>query len=179
MFGRLRLSAKSALFADDVSIWASHQALGEASNWIQVALDRIAEWSRNKKMDLNVSKCESTFFSSAPTEAKWKPTFTLNGLSVPYNPNPKFLGVYLDRTLSFQHHVAYVTKKTSGRCSILSSLAGKQWRWRKESLRKVYLTTQRSVLDYAAPAWQPWLSESQQKRLDTAQNKTLRIITGQ
>ena len=67
----------------------------------------------------------------------------------------------------------------SDRCSILSSLAGKQWGWRKDSLRKVYLTTQRSVLDYATPAWRPWLSETQRNRLETAQNKALRLVTGQ
>jgi len=62
---------------------------------------------------------------------------------------------------------------------MLASLAGKQWGWRKENLRRVYLTTQRCVLDYAAAAWQPWLSDSQMQKLERAQNKALRIVTGQ
>ena len=150
-----------------------------ASVLIQLALDQIANWSAKKKMDLNVAKCEVTFFSPSSHEAKWRPKVTLFGDEVPFNPTPKFLGVYLDRTLSFQKHVEYATHKASDRCKILSSLASKKWGWRKESLRKVYLTTQRSVLDYAAPAWQPWLSETQSKRLETAQNKALRLVTGQ
>ena len=57
--------------------------------------------------------------------------------------------------------------------------ASKQWGWRKETLRRVYLTTQCSVLDYAAAAWQPWLSDTQMIKLERAQNKALRIVTGQ
>ena len=170
---------ENALFADDASIWVSHPDLDRASVLIQLALDQIANWSAKKKMDLKVAKCEVTFFSPSSHEAKWRPKVTLFGEEVPFNPTPKFLGVYLDRTLSFRKHVEYATHKASDRCKILSSLASKKWGWRKESLRKVYLTTQRSVLDYAAPAWQPWLSETQSKRLETAQNKALRLVTGQ
>ena len=43
----------------------------------------------------------------------------------------------------------------------------------------MYIATQRSVLDYAAAAWQPWLSDSQLKKLEVAQNKALRLVTGQ
>ena len=41
------------------------------------------------------------------------------------------------------------------------------------------LDTQRSVLDYASPAWQPYLSTTQLGNLDVVQNKALRYITGQ
>ena len=37
----------------------------------------------------------------------------------------------------------------------------------------------RSKLDYAAPAWQPWLSDTNLSSLDCLQNHSLRLITGQ
>jgi ribonuclease HI len=46
-------------------------------------------------------------------------------------------------------------------------------------MRTVYLTMQRSVMDYAAAAWQPWLSNTQASKLETTQNKALRLISGQ
>ena len=118
-------------------------------------------------------KSEATFFTPATGEAKWKPNLNIGGEEIPFEPSPKFLGIHMDRSLSFQQHVLYVTGKVSERCKILASLAGKQWGWRKEHLRKVYLTTQRSVLDYAAAAWQPWLSDSQRNKLEVSQNKAL------
>ena len=36
-----------------------------------------------------------------------------------------------------------------------------------------------SKLDYAAPAWQPWLSDSNLSNLDCLQNCSLQLITGQ
>ena len=49
----------------------------------------------------------------------------------------------------------------------------------EETPCKIFLATQRSVLDYAAPAWQSWLAKTQLERLDRAQNQALRRITGQ
>ena len=46
-------------------------------------------------------------------------------------------------------------------------------------MRKVYTTMQRSVMDYAAAAWQPWLSKTQFQKLEKAQNSSLRIMSGQ
>ena len=46
-------------------------------------------------------------------------------------------------------------------------------------MRSVYLATQRSILDYAAPAWQPWIAKTQMDRLEREQNQALPRITGQ
>ena len=62
---------------------------------------------------------------------------------------------------------------------MLSCLASRAWGWRKKSLRSVFITCQRSILDYAAPAWQSSLSPSQFEHLEKAQNRSLRAITGQ
>ena len=82
-------------------------------------------------MELNVSKCEATAFTPAPQEAKWRPRLTVDGEELPVSPNPKFLDIHLDRTLSFQKHVDYVTDKVSQMNQMLSSLPGKQWGWGK------------------------------------------------
>ena len=37
----------------------------------------------------------------------------------------------------------------------------------------------RSKLDYAAPAWKSWLSDTNLSCLDRLQNRSLRLITGQ
>ena len=168
-----------ALFADDASIWTSNTDLNIANRKIQLAIDAIADWSKTKKMEINVNKSEVTFFSTSTHESKWRPNLTLFDSPVPFNDSPKFLGVHLDRTLSFQKHTLYVADKVSKRCRILASLAGKEWGWKKRNLRSVYLAMQRSVMDYAAPAWQPWISKTQMNKLEVAQNKALRLISGQ
>ena len=92
-----------ALFADDVSIWVSDNSLEVANRRAQVKVQIIADWARKKKMIVNTekNKAESTFFAAGSGDADWVPRITLDGKKIEYNPNPKFLGVTLDRTLSF------------------------------------------------------------------------------
>ncbi len=170
---------ENALFADDASLWAQDTDLNRANSKLQEALDRVVTWSESKKMVINIKKCEATFFTSSPAEAKWRPTLTLGAKNIEYESSPKFLGVHLDRTLAFTTHVEAVTKKVRDRCKMLASLSSKRWGWKKKNLRTVYITSLRSVMDYAGSSWQPWLSPTQMKKLETAQNKALRLITGQ
>ena len=139
----------------------------------------VASWSSRKKLTLNAGKSEVTFFSTDPHEAKWRPTINLGKRRLAYNLSPKFLGIHLDRTLSFQKHVKYVAKKVEGRNRVLASLTNKSYGWRKRHLTNVYNAIQRSVIDYAAPSYQPFLSATQLGVLEKAQNKALRIVTGQ
>ncbi len=79
--------------------------------------------------------------------ARWT---TLNTTSL-----PKFLEVTIDRALSFGPHVAAVVSKASNRCRVLASLTSKRWGWREDQLLNVYRALHLSVINYAAPAWQP------------------------
>ena len=49
--------------------------------------------------------------------------------------------------------------------------------WGKQDLRTVYIATQRSVAEYAAAAWTPWLSSSNIKKLERTQLQAARAIT--
>ena len=154
-----------AMFADDASIWAAHKDLNVLEAKLQRVIDIINEWSIKKKMTINTDKCEVTFFSTDSHEAKWRPNMKLDGEEIKYEASPKFLGVYLDRTLSFTEHVLKVAEKVGKRNRILASLSTKLWGWKKKKLRQVFCAMQKSVLDYAAAGWQPYLSDTQMKKL--------------
>ena len=65
------------------------------------------------------------------------------------------------------------------RTRILASLATKQWGWSRKSLVRVFKATIQSVLHYCGAGWQPWLAKSNLQILERAQNRALRVITGQ
>ncbi len=90
-----------ALFADDVSLISSHHHKLVAEKELQRAVIAVVEWSTSKKMVLNVDKCQATFFSTNSHEANWQPTIIANNTRLHHNPQPKFLGVTLDRLLTF------------------------------------------------------------------------------
>jgi hypothetical protein len=169
----------NAIFADDVSLWATDHNKEVARARLQQAVERVSEWAKSKKMLINCEKSEVTFFSNDSHESKWIPEVRMGERTMPFNPSPKFLGVYLDRTLAFTKQVVEVTKNTEAKVRMLAALSSKTWGWKKHNLRRVYLATMRSLLDYAAPGWQPWLSDTQLEALDKAESKALRCITGQ
>ena len=149
----------NSIFADDLTIWASDHNKETAQWRVQEAVKHIESWCHSKKM-LFSDKSSVTSFSTASCDAKWVPSLNMNNLPMKFDQAPKLLGLYMNRTLSFQQHVEYVVRKIEKRCNLLACLGNTGWGWKKRPMRSVYLATQRSILDYAAPAWQPWIGKS-------------------
>jgi ribonuclease HI len=174
----------ASLFADDAAVYASDTNLITAQEKLQKGVTAIEKWSCANKLDLNVKKSCTYFFSTDTHEAKWRPSIELLGSQMSFGEGkkelcPKFLGIRLDRTLCFKDHVEEVCQRVIKRSRMLSCLASKSWGWKKKGLKRIYFSMIRSILDYAAAAWQPFLSPTQFEKLEVAQNRCLRLITAQ
>ena len=91
-----------------------------------------------------------------------------------FYPQPKYLGVMLDRSLTNRQHLELLRKLTS-RVALLRRLAGSGWSAGATTLRTVTLTLVHSSTEYCAPVW----CRSAHTRLnDLAINDALRIMTG-
>jgi len=174
----------ASLFADDAAVYAMDQKLVAAQDKLQKGVSAIEKWSIDNKLDLNLKKSCTYFFSTDSHEAKWRPNILLLGSRMRFGEGerelpPKFLGLRVDRTLCFKNHVDDVCENVNKRCRMLSCLSSRSWGWRKKNLKRVFTTTQRSVINYAAAAYQPSLTQTQFNKLEVAQNRCLRVITGQ
>ncbi len=87
----------AALFADDVSILSTSSNKEEARKTAQKAVDVVTRWAKDWKSTLNAGKSEVGFFSTWVGEARWKPKISVSGKMIKFNPNPRLLGVILDR----------------------------------------------------------------------------------
>ena len=169
----------NVLFADDAGILATADTIKEAQAEAQKAVDIVSSWSKKWRLTLNSSKSESCIFTTNRKEAKVKARIKIDGKKIPFNCTPKFLGVYLDRELTFAKQVSEIAAKAKSKMRMMSALAGTTWGCLKQDLMKVYVSNVRSVMDYAAAGWQPWLATTHMKALETVQNKALRIVSGQ
>ena len=158
---------------------ATHRKKEQAELDLQSLVDTVAIWSKKWKLSLNADKCVTCFFSTDSKEANWAPTISIGGQTLEHDPNPILLGVTLDRTLCFSKHVEETTRTASKKLKVLSKISYSDWGADKFQLLRVYQGIVRSRMDYSASAWQPWLSATQMSKLDTVQNRCLRIITGQ
>ena len=171
-------SSLASIFADDVGLLTQHTCIRQATSMLQADIQRVMEWSREHKLSLNLRKCEVTFFSSDPGEARYVPQISVEGVEIRFNPTPTFLGVVYDRTLSFRPQVDKVAAKVKSCNRILGALGAKDWGWEPSLMKRVYQAVGLSTIRYCGPGWQPWLAKTNIETLERAQNQCLRTITG-
>ena len=169
---------KISLYADDLAVWSSNTNINVAKSEVQNALNKIETWVKKWNMAINVEKCETCLFTTAPREARSTVSLQIGTNQVPFNKTPKFLGITLDRTLTMSTHIDNIREKMTNRIKPLLALSGTSWGCKKEELRQVYIQYIRSVADYAIATWHSASSTTQAKKIDTIQNTAARIITG-
>ena len=69
----------ASLFADDAAVYAMDQKLVAAQDKLQKGVSAIEKWSIDNKLDLNLKKSCTYFFSTDSHEAKWRPNILLLG----------------------------------------------------------------------------------------------------
>ena len=168
-----------SMFADDVALWASHSVKTVAASKVEEGVAAVFRWSQEKKLMLNLGKCEVTFFSTDTHEAKWQPSVSVGGTSLKFSPTPVFLGVMYDRTLSFRPQAERIAASLSKKTRMMSALAGSEWGWDGDLLRRVYQSVLLGGTSYCGAGWKPWAAKSSLGVLDKAQNRGLRCVTGQ
>ena len=64
------------------------------------------------------------------------------------------------------------------RINTLNTLAGKDWGQRSENLKSIYNQYVQPVADYALGAWGPYACKTNIERIQRAENRAARVITG-
>ncbi|GFO48555.1 reverse transcriptase [Plakobranchus ocellatus] len=90
---------------------------------------------------------------------------------------PKYLGVSLDPRLNLTKHVKNVASNVREQLGIVQKVAGTSWGAKPLTLRTLYTSFVRPVLEYANPILN-LVSHKSLETLDKVQNAALRLITG-
>ena len=101
---------------------------------------------------------------------KLKPNVT-----VKFDLHPSYLGICLDRSLSFRTHLHTLKKKVLSRVALTKRLAGVGWGASFKALRTSCLALAFAPAEYCAPMW---CRSAQTKHIDVPLNESMRVITG-
>jgi len=96
---------------------------GLLSQVVDIRLANLSAW----KLKLSVTKTTSTAFHLNNKETKRQLAVNVRGNTLPYNPNPTYLGVKLDRQLTYKQHVEDLCQEILARNNTLCCLAGSSW----------------------------------------------------
>ena len=76
------------LFADDASLAATVNDINAANDKLQVAVSAVQQWRALNKLDLNLKKSCTFFFTTDPHQAKWRPDIKLFGEQIKFGDGP-------------------------------------------------------------------------------------------
>ena len=118
-------SVKNSLvhhFADDINLLYVNKSLKALCKKINSDLKGVTHWLNSNQLSLNVSKSEFVIFHSPRKEIKQNINIKLNGKCLYPSTYIKYLGVLLDRHLSWKPHIDELLKKLNRTNNMLCKL---------------------------------------------------------
>ena len=136
---------------------------------------RMAQYCQRWRLKPSVTKTVSSVFHLHNASASRELTVILNGARLKHDPQPVYLGVTLDRTLSYREHLQKTANKLKTRNNLLMKLVGTTWGANASTLRSSALALCCSVGEYCAPVW---ARSAHTNLVDVQLNSTMRLISG-
>jgi hypothetical protein len=108
------------MYADDTAIITRSKQPRTATGYLQEAVDALEDWFRLWRIDVNPEKSSALLI----TRRRVVPVGQVQmfGRDIPWKDQVKYLGVILDKSLTFIPHVKHVEAQTKMVASRLSSL---------------------------------------------------------
>ena len=96
------------MFADDTTVLASHKNYHSLTHMLNSELTKISSWFKCNKSSLNISKTNFMHFQTthSNTSSKINYDIKIEGLPLDKKDYTKFLGVNIDKYLSWNYHIA-------------------------------------------------------------------------
>lgn len=166
---------KSFIYADDLALVTQARDFDAVEKQLTVALKDLSEYYRVNNLRPNPAKTQVCAFHLRNREAYRKLTVLWEDQELEHCFYPKYLGITLDRTLTYSKHCTNTKQKVAARNNILRKLTGSIWGADPKILRTSALALCYSAAEYACPVWH---KSSHAKQVDVALNETCRIVTG-
>ena len=126
------------------------------------------------RLKLSHTKTVTAAFHLNNREAKRELKVYNNGRLLPFCPAPTYLGIKLDRSLTFRHHLVSLRKNLSSHVTLLRRLVSSGWGAGAKTLRIATLSLVYSTAEYYAPVW---CRSAHTRLIDSVLNDALRIVT--
>lgn len=166
-----------SLYVDDKRISFAAKDATKGAEKIQIVLDKLLRWSLQTGFKFSVEKTEWMVFHRTAVAPLMGVELTLDGTILKKVETKKFLGMILDRRLTWIEHIEYVRGKCLRAMNIVSVISTANVATDAKALLRVYRALVRSKLDYGSQIYGT-APASYLKFLDPVHHKGLRICLG-
>ncbi|CAH2106802.1 unnamed protein product [Euphydryas editha] len=154
-------------FADDTAALSTHDEPAQASNMLQRSLNSITEWLATWRIKANESKSVQVTFT---TRGDTCPPVKLNGVQIPQANKARYLGLYLDRRLTWKKHIFTKRKALGIQLRKMYWMLGKKSQLSMINKLLLYKCILKPIWTYGIQLWGT-------AAVSCFQSKMLRIIT--
>ena len=135
----------------------------------------IFSYLQKWKLKLSTAKKVSDTFHLNNKEVRRELSISIVGQSLPYCVEPTYLGIKLDRALTFLRHFESLRKNLITLVGLLRRLVGLIWGADATTLPNANLALVHSAVEYCSPVW---CRSAQTRLINKPINDISRIVTG-
>ena len=164
------------IFADDTNVFPSAHDLRSLGQLINTELKKVKLWCDTNKLSINFSKTNFMIVKS-PMKKDLAVNIKIESVDgtsslLERKDRVKYLGVHLDDTVSFKHHISYIASRISRSNGIIAKL---RHFLTLSQLRQLYYSIIYPYISYAILAWGS-AYKTHIKKIQTKQNHAIRLI---
>jgi hypothetical protein len=165
-------NSKAILFADDTTMLFENSSFANLIQSMNDNLNIVYRWLCLNKLSLNIDKTNYIIFHRPQRILPHNPNVLIDGKKINQEINTKFLGVHVDKHMSWKKHCSVTANKCLRVTSVLTKL--------KHTLpTSILLTIYHSLflphISYGVTVWGN-INSKEVKRLTTLQKKAIRAI---
>ena len=168
-------NSKKYGYADDLALLKVHQDWNTIEETLTQDMSILSSWLKQWRLKLSEAKTVSSTFHLNNREATRELHVNISGRRLTCHRTPTYLGVKLDRTLTYREHLTALRGKAMARTALIRHLAGTSWGASTPTLRTSTLALVYAPAEYCAPVW---CRSSHTHLVDVGLNASLRTITG-
>ena len=159
------------LFADDTKIYYESNSLNELEKTLNKELSKLYLWLNVNRLSLNIDK--TNLFNPFNKPSKKEVTIKINKKALNEKECIKYLGVIIDSSLSWKHHIVSLSKKISRAIGIMYKLRPFL---PLNVMKNVYYSLIYSHIVYAIEVWGSAF-KTELNKISVLQKRVTRLLT--
>lgn len=143
----------AVMFADDTNLFMCGKNIQDLFSSMNSELEKVSVWFKVNKLSLNVDKTKFSLFHSPRLRQKIPanlPILNIDNTAIQRQHVTKFLGVFIDENLSWQHHINIVNSKIAKNIGLLYTSRDFIT---KNQLKQLYFSFVHPYIVYANISW--------------------------
>ena len=171
----LPVATNSFFYADDLFLTTQQKTFEQVETALTSGLNELGAYYNENHLRTNPTKTQLTAFHLKNHQADRKLNVTWNVTKLDHTYSPVYLGITLNRSLTYRNHCLKMRSKLSSTNNLLRKLHGRNRGACPHTMRTTATALRLYVAEYCCPVW---ARSTHRKLVDTTLNEICRLITG-